>query len=38
MSKIKNFIEELAEKLGKDFIEVTNEDIQNELKERKEKK
>ena len=38
MSKIKNFIEELAEKLGKDFEEVTNEDIQNELKEKKEKK
>ena len=37
MSKIKNFIEELAEKLGKDFEEVTNEVIQNVLKEKKEK-
>jgi hypothetical protein len=37
MSKIKNFIEELAEKLGKDFMEVTNEDIQNELKEKEKK-
>jgi hypothetical protein len=37
MSKIKNLVEEIAEKLGKDFIEVTNDDIQNELKKRSKK-
>lgn len=37
MSKIKTLIEEVAEKLGKDFIEVTNDDIQNELKKRNKK-
>ena len=31
MSKIKNLAFDIAEKLGKDFDEVTNEDIQFEL-------
>jgi len=31
MGAIKHYIMELADKLGKNFEEVTNEDIQNEL-------
>jgi len=31
MGAIKHYMMELADKLGKDFEEVTNEDIQNEL-------
>lgn len=38
MSKIKNFTQELANKLGKDFFEVTNEDIKKEINKSKSKK
>jgi hypothetical protein len=34
MSKMKTYIEELAEKLGKDFTEVTQEDMEKDFKER----
>jgi hypothetical protein len=33
MSKIKNFIEQIADRLGKDITEVTQQDFDNAIKE-----
>lgn len=33
MSKIKNFIEQIADRLGKDINEVTQQDFDNAIKE-----
>ena len=38
MSRIKEFVHELANKLNKDFFEVTNKDIQKEINQPKNKK
>jgi ribosomal protein S17E len=38
MSRIKEFTQKLADKLGKDFFEVTNKDIKKEINKSKSKK